>query len=280
MLLLAVLWARGGISRSPDTKSSDEVAARLSTVSSVKGSSGHTPHGGGGVEVRSPPDLYASAQDLRLKASAGDVKAEWLLTRIYDYCGAFTRDPVAYTANTNQPGPSRSADQERVYLASRHRLEESCRRFTPADIPSFQQLMEERRVAAIHGSLAAQASMLAMASPISSEPDYAGKLAHKVFESNDPDALLALSDAMTQSKPALEAIFPDTYSALEANYATQLMACKAGLDCSATGWLMTAYCAVGSMCNTQGNLSGMIRHDLLTPSAAARVDGLIEGATK
>lgn len=223
-----------------------------------------------------PDNLFAFAQDLKIRSAAGDSGATWLLTRIYDYCAGFAHDPQAYNSGTEALAGIIPADKFRLYRASRNRVAANCKGFAAADIPTNHQLLEMRVDAARQGNLAAQAAQLGSSSK---DPTYAAKLTREILRANDPEALFALSEALPSSEAAVKAAFPTAASSLEANYAMQLLACKAGMDCSASGWLMTALCANGGMCSSYPDIGGMIHNDLLTPSAARRVDGLVRATT-
>ncbi|UNK41979.1 hypothetical protein MNO14_13625 [Luteimonas sp. S4-F44] len=192
-------------------------------------------------------DLFALVQRLRPLAETGDAEARWLVSRIHEYCAGYARAPVDYARDTlllaSLPLPA-----ARPLREARARIERRCGRFVADDAPSFVQLVEQRREAALAGSLPAEAALLSMGAPLADDEDYRRGLVDRVLESADPDAYTALAPAMGEAAAGDPALAGRVAGSQNAETAWHNAACSLGLDCSGDGALMTRYCAEGGIC--------------------------------
>ncbi|ASR44888.1 hypothetical protein BEN78_03740 [Xanthomonas citri pv. mangiferaeindicae] len=192
-------------------------------------------------------DLFALAQRLLPLAESGDAEARWLVSRIHEYCAGYARAPVDYARDTlllaSLPLPA-----ARPLRDARARIERRCGRFVADDAPSFVQLVEQRREAALAGSLPAEAALLSMGAPLADDEDYRRGLVDRVLESADPDAYTALAPAMGEAAAGDPALAGRVAGSQNAEIAWHNAACGLGLDCSGDGALMTRYCAEGGIC--------------------------------
>ncbi|MEN5059331.1 hypothetical protein [Luteimonas sp. TWI1416] len=192
-------------------------------------------------------DLFALAQRLQPMAESGDAEARWLVSRIHEYCAGYARAPVDYARDTlllaSLPLPA-----ARPLREARARIERRCGRFVADDAPNFVQLVEQRREAALAGSLPAEAALLSMGAPLADDEDYRRGLVERVLESADPDAYAALAPAMGEAAAGDPALAGRVAGSQNAETAWQNAACGLGLDCSGNGALMTRYCAEGGIC--------------------------------
>lgn len=194
------------------------------------------------------PDLYRYAQQLGGESQRGDAEAEWLLSRVYDYCAPYASDPGSYAADSRwiatQPG------QGVARMASaRDTVAQRCAGFTAQDGLSLQAVLSRRQRAAQSGNLAAEASLLALGQPLEGSSDYKQALVQRVIASRDPEAYAALAPAM-----GARASGDDSYRSYVAGdqfaeLAWQVAACRLGMDCGAGSTLMTSYCANGGICS-------------------------------
>lgn len=194
------------------------------------------------------PDLYAYAQALVVAARDGDAEANWMLSRVYDYCSAYATDPLGYDSDSRalagMGSPGVAAMQ-----AARERVSRRCGGFGPADGLTVQRLAGLRSEAAEAGNLAAEAALLSLGQPLQNTPAYRRELVQRVLDSRDPEAYLALSRAM-----GVVANGDDTYRGFVAGdqfaeLAWQVAACRLGVDCGPGSALMTSYCANGGICS-------------------------------
>ncbi|MGO3127320.1 MAG: hypothetical protein ACTIJY_04535 [Luteimonas sp.] len=218
-------------------------------------------------------DLFAFRQQLQPLADAGDADARWLLSRVDEYCAGFARDPAGF-ARDSALIDGMSLDAARALGTARDRIGTRCGRFVPDDAPTFMQLVERRQDAAEAGSLAAEAALLAMGTPLQDDMDYRRDLVERVQASRDPEAFVALSPAMGVAASG-DAALADTVAGTQASeLAWQLAACDLGLDCSANGALMTEYCANGGICarDARQDFSAFVRDAAVPRQGAEEID--------
>ncbi len=199
-------------------------------------------------EFESAPDLFVYAQRVSTLARAGDADAQWMLSRVYDYCAAYASNPAAYASDTRAIAALDVATAP-VMAAARERVSQRCVRFTPNDGLTSDVVQETRTRAALAGSLAAEASLLAEGVPMSEAAGYRRGLVDRVVASGDPQAYLAISRAMGLAASGSEMELGEVSGTWLSELAWQLAACRLGLDCRAQGALMTSYCANGGICS-------------------------------
>lgn len=199
-------------------------------------------------EFESTPDLFTYAQRLTMMAQTGDADALWLLSRVHDYCAGFAANPVAY-GNDTRAIAALDVGTAANMAAARERVSQRCARFMPADGLSSQSVHEARQRAARSGSLAAEAALMAEGEPLSEDAGYRHGLVERVVASGDPQAFLALSNAMGLAASGAEAELGSVSGTWLSELAWQIAACRLGLDCRPQGNLMTAYCAHGGICS-------------------------------
>lgn len=218
-------------------------------------------------------DLFAFRQDLQPLADAGDPDARWVLSRVDEYCASYARDPAGF-ARDSALIDGLQLDAARALGAARGRIGTRCGRFVPGDAPTFVQLVERRQDAAEAGSLAAEAALLAMGAPLQDDMDYRRGLVERVQASRDPDAFVALSPAMGVAASG-DVALADTVAGTQVHeLAWQLAACDLGLDCSASGALMTEYCANGGVCarDARQDFSAFVRDAAVPRQGAEELD--------
>ncbi|KLI99436.1 hypothetical protein [Luteimonas sp. FCS-9] len=236
--------------------------------------------GASAVPVPVPPrqaferatDLFALVQRLQPLADTGDAEARWLVSRIHEYCAGYARAPVDYARDTLLIA-SLQLPAARPLHAARTRIERRCGRFVAGDAPSFVQLVEQRREAALAGSLPAEAALLAMGEPLEDDEDYRRALVERVRDSADPEAYVALAPAMGLAAAGDPALASEVAGSQLTEMAWQNAACGLGLDCSGDGALMTQYCAEGGICaqDAAQDFSSFVRQ-AAPPEDAERID--------
>src|SRR5690606_8763570 len=192
-------------------------------------------------------DLHAFLQRLLPAARAGDAEAAWFVSRVYDYCAAHAANPAAYARDTEalaRMGLAASAQM----IAARERVASRCRRFAPVDGLDAGLVIVKRLEAAEAGSLAAEAALLAQGEPLDESHDYRRALVERVQASGDAEAFSALAPAMGLAASGEPAHADQVAGTRQAELAWHLAACRLGMDCSAQGALMTAWCAHGGIC--------------------------------
>lgn len=192
-------------------------------------------------------DLYVYLQRLLPAARAGDAEAAWFVSRVHDYCAAHAADPAAYARDTGTLGRMGLAASAPM-IAARERVARRCRQFVPGDGLGAGLVIVKRLEAAEAGSLAAEASLLAMGEPLEEGAGYRRQLVERVQASADAEAFSALAPAMGLAASGDPAHAGQVAGTRQAELAWQLAACRLGMDCSAQGALMTAWCANGGVC--------------------------------
>lgn len=215
-------------------------------------------------------DLYGYAQSLAVAARAGDLEANWMLSRVYDYCAAYANDPLGYDvdsralARLSSPGVA-------AMQAARERVSHRCTGFGPADGLTAQQLTKQRSEAALAGNLAAEAALLSQGQPLDRSDAYRRDLVQRVLDSRDPEAYLALSTAMGAAANGDDAYRGFVAGDQFAELAWQVAACRLGLDCGPGSALMTSYCANGGICSQDASQDfGSFVLDAAVPRQGAR----------
>lgn len=193
-------------------------------------------------------DLHAFLQRLLPAAQSGNAEAAWMASRVYDYCAAHARDPSGFARDTAQLGNMGLATSASM-VAARDRVAHRCRQFAPVDGIDRDLVLWYRVEAAEAGSLPAEAALLAMGEPLGEGVEYRSDLVDRVEASADPEAFSALAPAMGLAASGDPALAGRVAGTPMAELAWQLGACALGLDCTAEGALMTAYCANGGVCS-------------------------------
>lgn len=204
-------------------------------------------------DFETAPDLFAYAQHVSTLAHAGNADAQWMLSRVYDYCAGYAANPTAY-ANDTRAIAALDVSTAAPMAAARERVSQRCTRFVPSDGLNRDVIQETRLRAALDGSLAAEAALLAEGAPLSEKPDYRQDLVQRVRDSGDPQAYYALSTAMGLAASGAEAEVGSVSGTWLAELAWQMAACRLGLNCGPSGNLMTAYCAHGGICSRDPTL--------------------------
>lgn len=193
-------------------------------------------------------DLYAYAQSLEPAARERDADAIWMISRVYDYCSGFAAAPAAFERDTRVIGEMEMRGSAAM-VAARERIRQRCARFVPQDELTPRMIVLKRVEAAEAGSVAAEASLLALGEPLKDTPEYKRDLVERVKESGDPEAYSALSPAMGVAASGKIELADQVAGTQFSELAWQLAACRQGLDCSSDSALMTSYCANGGICS-------------------------------
>lgn len=292
--LLAVAWWQRGYTLRPSGHPTDRDAQAIAASSRMPPShlrSRREQGRDGTIAIGLPlnvragldtdADLYHYAQQLATRAASGDADAGWMLSRVYDYCAGYALDPVGYQQDSQWIETQQAAGLVTM-LASRARLAERCAGFTPQDGLSAPQLSAQRALAAQAGSLAAEAALLAAGQPLDSSTAYKSDLVERVLASRDPEAYLALSPAMG-ARASGDAAYSDRVAGDQyAELAWQVAACRLGLDCTAEGTLMTAYCANGGICsqNPAQDFESFVYDAAVSRQGASKMDALVTALVK
>lgn len=293
VLLAAVWWQRGASSRPGELASAGtaEVRAagqdvgyqarpgRLEARRDAAVGTGLPLDRRAGLEADA--DLYRYAQQLAGHAAGGDADADWMLSRVYDYCAGYAIDPAGYLADS-QWIARQEASGMAAMLVARGRLATRCAGFAPQDGLSAQQMFARRVQAAQSGSLAAEAALLSEGQPLDSSTAYKRSLVERVLASRDPEAYLALSPAMGARASGDDAYRDYVAGDQYAELAWQIAACRLGLDCEASGTLMTSYCANGGICSQDGtqDFESFVYDAAVPRQGASRMDELITTLVK
>lgn len=193
-------------------------------------------------------DLFAYSRELMAFAAAGDADAMWLLSLVQDQCAGFAADPVGYAQDTRVIA-GLGLSNGRAMLSARQRIQQRCARFVPQDGFSLPTLITQRMQAARAGSLAAEASLLAMDQPLQDGDDYRRDLVRRVLDSGDPFAYLAIAPAMGTIGSGRRNTLGEVSGSDLSEIAWRIASCQLGMDCSPNGSMMTSYCVNGGICS-------------------------------
>jgi hypothetical protein len=225
-------------------------------------------------KFNSTADLRAFADSLRERAKAGDAEATYYISRTLDYCRDYSLNPAGYQRDTDNLQSSTNVASS--YKTVRERVMSRCRGYTtPNSRITRPDIIGTLQTAAKQGSLAAEATLFTHGEPVSTDQHYVSDLVNRVMESRNPDAYLAISDAMGTRLSGSEGSMGNIAGSPNAPLAWQLAACRLGLDCSGTGALVTQYCANGGVCGNFQNLEGLIYNGLVSQSDAKLIDGMV-----
>lgn len=193
-------------------------------------------------------DLFAYSRDLMALAAAGDADAMWLLSLVQDQCAGFAADPFGYAQDTRVIA-GLGLSNGGAMLSARQRVQQRCARFVPQDGFSLPALITQRTQAARAGSLAAEASLLAMDLPLQAGDDYRRDLVQRVLDSEDPFAYLAIAPAMGTVGSGRRDTLGEVSGSDLSELAWRIASCRLGMDCSPGGSMMTNYCVNGGICS-------------------------------
>ncbi|WP_345776579.1 hypothetical protein [Pseudoxanthomonas sp. PXM02] len=193
-------------------------------------------------------DLFAYSRELTMLAASGDADAMWLLSLVQDHCAGYAADPVGYAQDTRVIAGLGLANGNAM-LASRQRVQQRCARFAPQDGFSLPTVINQRLQAARAGSLAAEASLLAMDQPLQDGDAYRRDLVQRVLDSEDPFAYLAIAPAMGTVGSGRRDTLGDVSGSDLSELAWRIASCRLGMDCSPGGSMMTNYCVNGGICS-------------------------------
>lgn len=226
------------------------------------------------IEFEKTDDLYSFVRKMSSPANVQYSDSLWLISKAIDYCYSYGMDPVGFGADTKNILENAPKESFAAIKVARDRTASRCRGFQGSDERTFStsaSLVNKVR-AAKAGSLAAEAALITQQAPLSTEVSYLNNLAQRILESRDPEAYLAISDAMGISASG----YPEIYGAVSgdenATYAWQLAACRRGLDCTSTGTLMSMYCMYGGICGPYANFEDLLFNGLLPVSERNKVN--------
>lgn len=227
------------------------------------------------VEFERTDDLYAFLQKLSPSVNAGDSDALWLVSKVVDYCYGYGMNPAGFAADTDTLVGNASKEAAAAIKAARERMSSRCRGFagrSDGNIFSRPASLVNKVRAAKAGSLAAEASLIVQNAPLSTDAAYLGGLTQRIARSGDPEAYLAISDAMGVGAAGRQAAYGANSGSEIATYAWQLAACRRGLNCSSTGALMSMYCVNGGVCGPYNTFEDLLFNGLLPGSDRSRVN--------
>ncbi len=193
-------------------------------------------------------DLFAYSRELMALAAAGDADAMWLLSLVQDYCAGYAADPSGYTEDTRviaRLGLSNGG----AMASARQRVQQRCLRFVPQDGFSLPAIIAQRVRAAQAGSVAAEASLLALDQPLQAGDDYRRDLVQRVLDSDDPFAYLAIAPVMGTAGSGRSDTLGMVSGSDLSEMAWRIASCELGMDCSPGGSMMTNYCVNGGVCS-------------------------------
>lgn len=221
-----------------------------SADSSLRSDTGAARQGGMSARAgfEAAEDLYAYRVGLTVRERAGDPEALWLVSRVYEYCMGYATNPTGYMEDTRAMAQLK-LPATAALVAARERVRRRCARFVPADELSPPLILAKRLEAAEAGSVVAEASLLAMGTPLSDRDDYKKDLVRRVLISRDPEAYVAVSPAMGIAASGEEDSFGEVSGSSLSELAWVVAACRLGQECGPDGSLMTAYCANGGICS-------------------------------
>lgn len=200
------------------------------------------------VEFEAADDLYTYARSLTARENAGDPEALWLVSRVYEYCMGYAMNPAGYVGDTHTIAELKLPNTDTV-VAARERVSRRCTRFVPSDNLSPTFIVAKRKKAAEAGSVVAEASLLAMGTPLSDSDDYKKDLVRRVLISRDPDAYVAVAPVMGIAASEDVDTFGEVSGTLLSELAWVVAACELGQECGPDSTLMTTYCAHGGICS-------------------------------
>lgn len=272
--------------RTLEKPTASELAASVAAGASVAPESS--------VQPASAPDAmgfrktFENADDLfmlaRSHANATSPESQWLVAKIVDYCGPYGSNPKGFVSNYELMLPMLASDSKRAaYKAAHERVVKRCQGFDNAQRQntfSANASLAIKTEAARAGSLSAEAALLSLNNPIMQDSAYIGDLVRRVAASRDPEAYLAISEAMGLGAAGNEAMFGKHSGSNAAMYAWQLAACRLGLDCSQSGALMTRYCSAGGICEPEQNLETLIFKHLVTRAEEADIRRMTDEIVK
>lgn len=193
-------------------------------------------------------DLFAYAQALMARADQGDADAMWLLSLVHDYCAGYAADPAGYAQDTAVIARLRLSNAAAM-TSARQRVQQRCGRFVPQDGLSLPTIITQRVRAAQAGSLAAEASLLAMERPLRDGDAYRRDLVQRVLDSGDPFAFVAIAPAMGAVGGGHRDTLGEVSGSELSEIAWRIASCRLGMDCSPGGSMMTNYCVNGGVCS-------------------------------
>jgi hypothetical protein len=193
-------------------------------------------------------DLFAYSRELMALAATGDADAMWLLSLVQDHCAGYAADPAGYAQDTRAIA-GLGLSNGRAMLSARQRVQQRCARFAPQDGFSLPAVVNQRQLAARAGSLAAEASLLAMERPLQDGDGYRRDLVQRVLDSGDPFAYLAIAPAMGTVGTGRRDTLGDVSGSDLSELAWRIASCRLGMDCSPDGSMMTSYCVNGGICS-------------------------------
>jgi hypothetical protein len=229
------------------------------------------------AEFEAAEDLYAYARSLAVREHAGDLEALWLVSRVYEYCMGYAMNPAGYIGDTQTIAAMKFATVATV-VAARERVSRRCARFVPDDGLSSPLIVTKRKQAAEAGSVAAEASLLAMGAPLFDSDEYKKNLVKRILDSRDPEAFIAISPAMGIAASEDVETFGEISGTSLTELAWVIAACKLGQECGPDSSLMTTYCAHGGICSRDSSqdFSAFVRDAGVPQQGADKLEEMVD----
>lgn len=283
-----IWWSLRSAPDGPQEQALDATPASLPAAQAplARTDAAHAPAGARDGFERAP-DLAALLDTLAGRAMAGDADALWWTYRIHDYCAGYVRDPAGYDRDTSHLGqaidPASSPGVRQALEQARSRVADRCRALAGRPPLSMRDILALRAAAAEAGSLAARLAEAAdhpqAGTPASDQPAATpagmAALIAQARASSDPEVMLALSGLMGTQADGHGEVYGALSGSEDWQYAWQLAACTRGLDCSATGALMTQLCSSGGQCGPYGTLHDLVYQGMVPAAEHARVDHMV-----
>jgi hypothetical protein len=148
----------------------------------------------------------------------------------------------------------------------------------PDDGLSSPLIVTKRKQAAEAGSVAAEASLLAMGAPLFDSDEYKKNLVKRILDSRDPEAFIAISPAMGIAASEDVETFGEISGTSLTELAWVIAACKLGQECGPDSSLMTTYCAHGGICSRDSSqdFSAFVRDAGVPQQGADKLEEMVD----
>lgn len=221
-------------------------------------------------------DLSEFIRSLDSAVDANDPEAIWLVSRAIDYCLPYASNPSGFSNDTNVLVAAADRDLSSPLKAAREKVSSRCRNFNSTNPLSRSDALVNIVRAAKAGSLPAEAALVTRGTPLDKSDDYLRDLVRRVEASGDPEAFLAISEAMGPSASARGEVLGPASGTVESTFAWQLAACRSGLDCSSGGSLMTMYCSNGGICGPYDSFEELLFQGLVPQNRRTAINTLVD----
>jgi hypothetical protein len=251
---------------------SDKKSADLAISSSIQNAEKRKFDSGDANQIKAsrPTEYYLKFESIKHKATEGDPKAQFELSKIYDRCFPVSVSSTKFLSGIKAMA-AQAGNAASAMNATAKRIADDCALIEGGSIIPLEAQKEWLKAAAASGDISAKIKLRNIY-PAESKENIS-ELINESIKNKDPEAIFELRELLSQPQESdlgeFEPVSGDAISA----YAWGIVACQMGAECGAESAIVDGYCLNGA-CGS--NYEQLVRNYLLPNGATNKINEKID----